>query len=32
LLARADAGAPDMALATWEGSRVRKAVVSVAKN
>ena len=32
ILARADATAPNMALNTWEGSRVRKADVSVAKN
>mgnify|MGYP000585399146 FL=1 len=29
---RADAGAPNMGLTTWEGSRVRKADVIVAKN
>lgn len=32
VLARADASAPNMALTTWEGSRVRKADVVVAKN
>lgn len=32
VLARADASAPNMALTTWEGSRVRKADVIVAKN
>jgi hypothetical protein len=32
ILARADADAPNMALTTWEGSRVRKADVIVAKN
>lgn len=32
VVARADADAPNMALNTWDGSRVRKADVSVAKN
>jgi hypothetical protein len=32
VLARADPTAPHMALSTWEGSRVRKADVTVAKN
>lgn len=32
ILSRADAKAPHMALTTWEGSRVRKADVIVAKN
>jgi hypothetical protein len=32
ILARADAEAPNMALTTWEGPRVRKADVIVAKN
>jgi hypothetical protein len=32
IVARADAQAPNMALTTWEGSRVRKADVIVAKN
>ena len=32
VLARADSKAPHMALSTWEGSRVRKADVTVAKN
>lgn len=32
VLARADASAPNMALTTWEGGRVRKADVVVAKN
>lgn len=32
IMARADADAPNMALTTWEGSRVRKADVIVAKN
>lgn len=32
VLARADDGAPNMALTTWDGSRVRKADVIVAKN
>ncbi|MDP2007975.1 MAG: virulence RhuM family protein [Rubrivivax sp.] len=32
VLARADPKAPHMALSTWEGSRVRKADVTVAKN
>jgi len=31
-VARADASAPNMALTTFEGSRVRKADVTVAKN
>jgi hypothetical protein len=32
IVARADADAPNMALNTWDGSRVRKADVIVAKN
>jgi hypothetical protein len=32
VLSRADASAPNMALTTWEGGRVRKADVVVAKN
>ncbi len=32
IVARADASAPNMALNTWDGSRVRKADVIVAKN
>jgi len=32
VMARADPSAPNMALTTWEGSRVRKADVIVAKN
>jgi hypothetical protein len=32
VVARADASAPNMALTTWDGSRVRKADVTVAKN
>lgn len=32
IVARANADAPNMALTTWEGSRVRKADVIVAKN
>lgn len=32
VVSRADAAAPNMALTTWEGSRVRKADVTVAKN
>ncbi|MGQ0525267.1 MAG: RhuM family protein, partial [Betaproteobacteria bacterium] len=32
VLARADASAPNMALTTWEGGRVRKSDVVVAKN
>ncbi len=32
VMARADAGAPNMALTAWQGERVRKADVSVAKN
>ncbi len=32
VLARADTSAPNMALTTWEGGRVRKADVVVAKN
>lgn len=32
IVARADAGLPNMGLSTWEGSRVRKADVIVAKN
>lgn len=32
IVARADASAPNMALTTWDGSRVRRADVVVAKN
>ncbi|MDO8413563.1 MAG: virulence RhuM family protein [Gallionellaceae bacterium] len=32
IAARADSGQPNMGLTTWEGARIRKADVSVAKN